>query len=123
MPRNAIAAGVVDFVLSPRDIAQELVVLAGRPERLTGDRPVIADSHSLSRLLLLLRDHSGVDFTKYKQPTIGRRLNRRMVVRKSETVDEYLQLLQKEPSELNALFDDLLINVTDFFGSRGLRCS
>src|SRR5581483_2266144 len=116
MPRSAIAAGAVDFVLSPRQIAEELVAISRRPDRLEANEGIAAgDGVILERLLLLLRQQTGVDFTQYKQPTISRRLHRRMVVRKSENLAEYLRFLQKDPNELNALFDDLLINVTDFF--------
>ncbi len=116
MPRSAIAAGAVDFVLSPREIAEQLVSIVRRTERLEGtERPGSENGHVLERLLLLLRRHTGVDFTQYKQPTISRRLNRRMVVRKSDTLKEYFRLVQKERDELDTLFDDLLINVTDFF--------
>ena len=116
MPRSAVAAGVVDFVLSPREIAEELAAVPRRPERLEGlESPAPGAGLTLERLLLLLRKHSGVDFAQYKQPTVARRLNRRMAVRKLENLDEYFQVLQKEPAELDALFDDLLINVTDFF--------
>lgn len=116
MPRSAIAAGAADFVLSPRQIAEELVAIARRPEAFDGHEGAApGEGPALERLLLLLRRHTGVDFNQYKQPTISRRLNRRMVVRKSENLQEYFRLLQKEPDELDALFDDLLINVTDFF--------
>jgi len=115
MPRSAVAAGVVDFVLAPRQIAEELATFARRPEYLSGERQVTPDGDTLSRILQLLRARTGVDFTQYKQPTVARRLNRRMVVRVCETPNEYFQLLQKEPAEVDELFDDLLINVTDFF--------
>src|ERR1051326_6828016 len=59
MPRNAIAAGAVDFVLSPRDIAEELVTIVRRPERLEGkESPGPEDGPVLERLLLLLRRHT-----------------------------------------------------------------
>jgi two-component system CheB/CheR fusion protein len=116
MPRSAISAGVVDFVLSPRRIAEELAVIAARTQHLRkAEGEPAGDGSTLHRLLLLLRNHTGVDFAQYKQPTILRRLNRRMVVRKSESLEQYLELLKKEPDEVQALFDDLLINVTDFF--------
>jgi two-component system CheB/CheR fusion protein len=116
MPRSAIAAGVVDFVLPPRRIAEELVAISRRTTRLnSGDESLTADGMTMHRLLLLLRNNMGVDFTQYKQPTILRRLNRRMVLRKVERLEEYLDLLKKEPNEVKSLFDDLLINVTDFF--------
>ncbi len=116
MPRSAIAAGVVDFVLSPRRIAEELVAIAHQPPGWqTGGGDAIDEGATLHRLLLVMRSGTGVDFTQYKQPTIQRRLNRRMTVRKSETLEQYLDLLRREPGEIKALFDDLLINVSDFF--------
>lgn len=116
MPRSAISAGVVDFVLSPRRIAGELAAIAARTQHLrNAEGEPAGDGTTLHRLLLLLRNQTGVDFAQYKQPTILRRLNRRMVVRRSETLEQYVELLKKEPEEVQALFDDLLINVTDFF--------
>src|ERR1019366_1162140 len=70
---------------------------------------------TLHRLLLLLRNHTGVDFAQYKQPAILPRLNRRMVVRRSESLEQSWELLKKESEEVQALFEDLLINVTAFF--------
>lgn len=116
MPRSAISAGVVDFVLSPRRIAGELAAIAARTQHLrNAEGEPAGDGTTLHRLLLLLRNQTGVDFAQYKQPTILRRLNRRMVVRRSENLEQYVELLKKEPEEVQALFDDLLINVTDFF--------
>jgi two-component system CheB/CheR fusion protein len=116
MPRSAIAAGAVDFVLSPRQIAKELTAIARRSLAMER-RDILAPGHgaAMDRLLHLLRKNCGVDFAQYKQATIARRLSRRMVVRKAEDLGGYLQVVQSEPGELQALFDDLLINVTDFF--------
>ena len=117
MPRSAIAADVVDFILSPRRMAEELAAIPNRPLRIfrADDGMAAGDGTTLRRLLLLLRKNSGVDFTQYKQPTILRRLNRRMVVRKADNLEQYFELLQSHSEEIKALFDDLLINVTDFF--------
>jgi two-component system, chemotaxis family, CheB/CheR fusion protein len=115
MPSSAIAAGAVDFVLSPRQISDELAAIARRPAPRNGEIASPGDDATMGRLLRLLRKECGVDFTQYKQPTIARRLSRRMAVRKSESLDDYLQVVEKEPGELDALFDDLLINVTEFF--------
>jgi two-component system CheB/CheR fusion protein len=117
MPRSAIAAGVVDFVLSPRRIAEELTSIANRTLYLGKDTADLAagEGHILKRLLLLLRKNTGVDFMQYKQPTVLRRLRRRMVVRNCGNLEQYTELVQKEPDEAQALFSDLLINVTGFF--------
>ena len=116
MPRSAIAAGVVDFVLSPRRIAEELEAVAQRAQHLSrAERKLTGDGTTLNRLLLLLRNHTGVDFREYKHPTILRRLNRRILVRKSDSLEQYFEILQNDPEEVKALFDDMLINVTGFF--------
>jgi two-component system CheB/CheR fusion protein len=116
MPQSAISAGVVDFILPPRRIAEELAAIARLPAPLKGPEGELpGDTTTLHRLLRLLRSNTGIDFTQYKPATILRRLNRRMMVRKSATLEHYFDLLHKEPAEVKALFDDLLINVTDFF--------
>lgn len=129
MPGSAIASGTVDFILSPGRIAQELTRIARHP--LVG-RPTpagakaLAEASELERLLRespdeittlfrLLRSRAGVDFSLYKQSTIKRRIIRRMVLHKKETLGQYLGVLESNPGELDALFHDLLINVTSFF--------
>ena len=115
MPRSAMAAGVVDFVLSPRRIAEELVSISRRSTNPEAADALMGDGTTVHRMLLLLRSNTGVDFTQYKQTTILRRLHRRMVLRKIGKPEEYLALLHQDSEEAKALFDDLLINVTDFF--------
>ncbi len=117
MPRNAITAGVVDFVLSPRHIAEEIALISAHPyrRRRRAQSELIEQTPEMHRIMVLLRNRTGVDFARYKQPTILRRLGRRMILRKAESVDRYLAILQREPEEIRALFDDLLISVTEFF--------
>jgi two-component system CheB/CheR fusion protein len=116
MPRSAISAGAVDFVLSAEDIGSKIVELANHPHfgarQTDGD---LAKGPELDKVFTFLQSRTGVDFTHYKMPTIRRRLSRRMVLRRTETLKDYLALLEREPSESNALFDDLLITVTEFF--------
>jgi len=120
MPGSAIAAGCVDFVLEPAGIARELAHIARHPEVLRAD---IADdpveqgriSGELEKIFMLLRNHSGNDFTYYKQNTIRRRIGRRMLVHKIERLKDYVRYLDSHPDEVDALFHDILINVTGFF--------
>lgn len=120
MPRSAIATGTVDLVLSPADIAHELVRLARHPFLADLKSAVLdhdhlhADDH-LARIFAVLRNSSGVDFTHYKQPTIKRRLQRRMVLHKISSLEQYVRYLQQNPGEARALYQDLLIHVTRFF--------
>jgi two-component system, chemotaxis family, CheB/CheR fusion protein len=69
----------------------------------------------LSRLLLLLRQRTGIDFGHYRMNTIRRRLKRRMGLHKHKTVSEYYRFLRDHAGEVEALYQDLLINVTSFF--------
>jgi two-component system CheB/CheR fusion protein len=116
MPRSAIAAGCVDFALPPAKIAAELASIARHPQL----RPASADdppppTNGYKQILQLLRIRTGVDFTLYKAPTILRRLARRMVLAKAPTFSAYQKHLREHPAEAEALYQDLLINVTDFF--------
>ncbi len=119
MPRSAIAAGCVDFVLPPERIATELARIVRHPfvavSPRQGAEVVPAKEEDWAHLFRLLRNASGVDFTFYKKPTIGRRLARRMAVHKFESIGEYLKFLEGNRKELDALFGDILIHVTGFF--------
>ncbi|MHC1764649.1 MAG: CheR family methyltransferase [Verrucomicrobiia bacterium] len=147
MPRSAIAAGCVDFVLSPEQMASELARIAKHPfvqgagalpasgsmrnpvgqrhSSLSEDSAVptseqeypraLVEKPGLEKILLLVRNHSGVDFSLYKPATLHRRITRRLVLSKSETLDTYAGSLRENATELDALYSDLLISVTNFF--------
>jgi two-component system, chemotaxis family, CheB/CheR fusion protein len=118
MPRNAIASGLVDFVLPPDKMAAQLIGYArhafNKPPR---SAPAIMQSEKnfLQKVCVLLRDHTGHDFSHYKPSTLVRRVERRMSVHQLEDQEAYLRLLQQNPEEGLALFRDLLIGVTNFF--------
>jgi two-component system CheB/CheR fusion protein len=120
MPRSAVDAGVIDFILTPKDIARELGGISQHPyvTRVLSDgkdefRGMVGAD--LDALFGLLRDSTGVDFTNYKHTTLQRRIRRRMVVHKIEKLKDYLRLIGKKPEELDELYQDLLIHVTGFF--------
>src|SRR5688572_23297245 len=163
MPQSAVAAGCVDFVLSPENIAKELARIARHPhvkdqslahavssseedrasatEHEDDEHPLPAGGHgtpdtgakgmrakseraetnagenSYRKILLLLRNHAGVDFSLYKSTTIERRINRRMVLSKQDTLADYAHFLRGNAKELDALYSDVLISVTSFFRS------
>jgi two-component system CheB/CheR fusion protein len=120
MPRNAVAAGVVDFILPPAAIARELAVIAHHAYLgAAASLAAVEDGPGLRSILSLLREIKAVDFNHYKKPTVKRRLAKRMALRHTHNAEGYLALLQQDPSEVNALFDDLLINVTEFFRDPG----
>ena len=158
MPRSAVVAGCVDFVLKPEDIAKELARIAKHPyiagqfhestsseedralatARKDDQTPLPSGGHGATKdakaalgqavgahhkaghdgygkIILLLRNHSGVDFSLYKSTTIRRRINRRVVLNKLRTIDEYANFARGNAKELDALYSDVLINVTSFF--------
>jgi len=120
MPRSAIAAGAVDFVLDPAGLAMELARLAAHPElgRRPAERPVPEPS-VLEQIFQMLKDRFAVDFAGYKHTTVARRLKRRMVVHHMQYIADYLAYLRANPAELISLYHDLLINVTGFFRDPG----
>jgi two-component system, chemotaxis family, CheB/CheR fusion protein len=121
MPRAAIATGLIDMVGSPSEIADELVRLTGVPFAPTDPDKAALPRHSRTRetqfdtVLGLLRAATGVDFTRYKPTTIQRRLQRRMVLHKLDGLGDYVKYLEANPTELQALYQDILIHVTRFF--------
>jgi two-component system CheB/CheR fusion protein len=118
MPRSAIASGCVDFVLAPRDIAEEIVRIAHHPFiGVAGGAPPEerAGRTNLERIFGMLRQVTGVDFTHYKFNTLFRRITRRAVLLKMEGLAEYADHLQRTPVEVEALYQDILISVTSFF--------
>lgn len=119
MPQNAISSGAVDFVLAPEDIPQHLqhVYQAYKTNHAyTDDIELSKDNDDIFKQILnLLRLRTGNDFSHYKQPTIRRRIARRMVMSKKEKPLEYLNYLREEKKEQDALFNDILIPVSYFF--------
>ncbi|MCC8425573.1 CheR family methyltransferase [Mucilaginibacter sp. UR6-11] len=119
MPRSAAQAGVVDFVLPPAQIAEHLIAFNHpfndyTPAEITNTAPQ-QDTDTFKQILTVLRVRRGVDFTYYKQSTLKRRIIRRMALNKIEKPVDYLSFLRENKSEQDALYNDMLISVTDFF--------
>jgi two-component system, chemotaxis family, CheB/CheR fusion protein len=118
MPKAAIAAGCVDFILPPADIADEVARLVREPYVLAAPEdaaPAPEDRGPLQKIFGLLKKTTGSDFTCYKHTTLMRRIRRRMVLHKLELLAEYASRVEDDPAEVQALHQDLLINVTSFF--------
>ena len=142
MPRSAIAAGCVDLVLSPSEIAKELSRIADHPlvavqrTNSTDETPQIVwgdgngekasyqqrsallggtEAEGFKKILVLLRNFRGIDFSLYKPNTIQRRITRRMVLNKLNKLDDYAKFLKGNLKELDLLLSDVLISVTSFF--------
>jgi len=118
MPRSAIEAGVVDFILPPEKIPEKLLQLKSKVKPIVINAEVNDEQDQEDRfkkILSLVRMKRGVDFTYYKQTTIRRRINRRMTLCMKENIAEYLDFLREDKAELDVLYHDLLIPVTQFF--------
>lgn len=123
MPSNAIRAGCIDFVMTPDEIAKELARISRHPyvRSVPSDEEadgVVPRTGELEQVLQLLGQSSGVDFTLYKKSTLQRRIGRRMVVHHLERMQEYLGFIKEHPEELDELYKDILIHVTEFFRDR-----
>lgn len=119
MPRAAMLDGNVDHILRPREIARELQRIAKHPYAAQHDEtqapPAPPPGDPILEIIDLLRVRTGVDFTHYKQTTIRRRILRRMALRNLQTPTEYLGILRSDATEIQNLFQDFLIRVTQFF--------
>src|SRR6266478_8419478 len=121
MPRSATASGYVDFVLTPEEIAEELARISRHPfvnpitDAAAEEKQPSAAGNGFHRVLALLQKSKGVDFTDYKANTLHRRITRRMVLNKLESMEAYAKFMRENAAEVEALYQDILINVTSFF--------
>ena len=124
MPRSVISTGLADFVLSPEEIAEEILNFSNTPallRPLRSDAPLseeespFSEEETLSHIYTILKNASGIDFTYYKRSTILRRIERRMLVTHSATLTEFAHLLGDSAEEVQTLVKEILIGVTNFF--------
>ncbi|MGB4358814.1 MAG: chemotaxis protein CheB [Rhodoferax sp.] len=121
MPRSAIDADVVDAV-APADELPAKVIAFVKRIRLVGDVQAQIEAEFqrtaasfLDKILVLLRTHTGHDFSAYKKNTIMRRVERRMGLHQLHRIDDYLRYVRENPKEIELLLGELLIGVTSFF--------
>ena len=117
MPRSAIDAGLADIVAPADELPGKIIAylqrtpLIARPELALGEKAQSA----LEKAVILLRAHTGHDFSLYKRNTLYRRIERRMGIHQINKMAAYVRYLQENPQELELLFKELLIGVTNFF--------
>jgi len=118
MPRSAIETGVVDFILPVEKMPEALIGYVRHPFlespgkiRLT--EPSI--KNQIQKIFSLIRSATGHDFSHYKQTTISRRIERRLAVHQIKGLSDYILYIQTNPSEIDALFKNMVIGVTSFF--------
>jgi two-component system CheB/CheR fusion protein len=113
MPTSAIKTGLADYILPTEDMPDQLIKYTSQKVKgVLLNKPLPDSFH---KIFILLRAHTGHDFSLYKQNTIFRRVERRMSISQLDNLQNYIRLLQENPAEIKILFKELLIGVTSFF--------
>ncbi len=117
MPASAIATGLADYILPPEKMPEQLIKYL-KQSSIRGAR--IRENTSgydnfLQKIIILIRDKTGHDFSLYKQSTITRNVERRMNIHQIDNISDYIRYLQENPPEIDTLYKGLLIGVTKFF--------
>ncbi|MEO8370255.1 MAG: chemotaxis protein CheB [Candidatus Solibacter sp.] len=122
MPLSALATGVADFVLPPAGIARQLVAIARAAQAPIefDDAMELSGNADLAKILRLVRNATGVDFTHYKHGTLTRRIKRRMNLRGFDSLEEYCRDLEQNREEATELCENCFITVTAFFREPGI---
>lgn len=117
MPQSAIATGMADYILAPEDMPEQLKLYFQHSQstELAVENNIKSLHNSLHKILILIRNQTGHDFSLYKKNTIIRRIERRMHVHQLKDIQDYLAFAQKNEQEISILFRELLIGVTRFF--------
>jgi len=121
MPQSAARSGCIDLVLPPDQIARELTRISQHayvdPDQAAqaGAGPRAEDDVDFKKIMAILRAAFHVDFSAYRESTVRRRILRRMVLQSKDNLTDYLAQLKRDPPEVEALYQDILINVTSFF--------
>lgn len=118
MPRSAIDTGLVDYILPVEKMPEELTKYVKHPY-LAEAKKVIAPGEQynnyLQKIFMLIRAKNGHDFSDYKPNATRRRIERRMAVHKIDRIADYVRYIQQSPAEVQTLYKDMLIGVTNFF--------
>lgn len=117
MPKSAIQTGNVDVVLAPERIPDEVIAYLKRDllEHSFTEPITEADEEALKEIIQIIQEHTPLDFSDYKRPTIIRRIIIRMTYKQVKSLKGYIELLHAEPEEINILAHEFLISVTGFF--------
>ncbi|MFT7004837.1 MAG: two-component system CheB/CheR fusion protein [Sulfurimonas sp.] len=118
MPKNAINTGLVDYELTTQEMGSTIInhiLHNDSTEDLSSSKSKDSDLH---KIFTFLMRRTGHDFSMYKRNTLNRRIKRRMLVHRTNTMKDYVEILNETPSEIDALFKDFLIGVTNFFRNK-----
>ena len=113
MPANAIATGMVDYVLEPALMPNAIDDYVKHEEEMFTEGK--DDGKYIAEIIEIIRDQSPHDFTDYKKATIVRRIKRRAISNNFAKLEDFVKFLKNNPSEVEMLAQDFLISVTSFF--------
>ncbi len=118
MPRSTISTGMVDYILTPGEMPEALLNYVEHPfiqktEKI--ENQITQDEDYLSKIIMIIRDVTGVDFSNYKETTIIRRIEKRISINRYDSIEDYVSFIASNKREVNILYKDLLIGVTRFF--------
>jgi two-component system CheB/CheR fusion protein len=116
MPRSAIDAVVADIVATAEELPAKLISFL-KYVPIVKSEPKIDNTYQsgIDKIIILLREQTGHDFSMYKKNTLFRRIERRKGVHQLEKINNFVRFLQENPKEIEILFKELLIGVTTFF--------
>ena len=116
MPRSATEVVIADIVAAADELPAKLIAFLKYIPAVSSDSEIDNKSKSnLDKIIILLREQSGHDFSLYKKNTLFRRIERRKGIHQIEKINNYVRFLQENPNEVGILFKELLIGVTSFF--------
>lgn len=116
MPQSAINSVIVDILSPANEIPEKLIAFLKLNPAIANKTQIdVKSKSSIEKIVILLRMHTGHDFSLYKKNTLFRRIERRMNVHQIKKIANYVLFLQENPKELDILFKELLIGVTNFF--------
>jgi len=117
MPRSAINAGLADIVAPAEELPGKIIeyIRHAVPHAVASAQGTGVQKGSLDRVFILLRARTGHDFSQYKKSTVYRRVERRMGLHQLEKIPDYARYLGENSQEIDLLFKELLIGVTNFF--------
>lgn len=115
MPRSSISTGIVDYILEASHMGNELYEYLFHPLEKENNLVKSNEMDTLSKITLILRNYSNIDFSYYKESTIIRRIERRVKINRFTNFEDYVELLSDSEKEKEILHRELLIGVTSFF--------
>jgi two-component system CheB/CheR fusion protein len=117
MPHSAVDAGLADVISAVQELPANInayihhAPLFAKPDMLDEEQA----KSSIEKVMLILRSQTGHDFSLYKKTTVYRRIERRIGLHHMDNIATYVRFLRENPQEVEILFNELLIGVTNFF--------